>query len=289
MSSSSSGKVARLRARLAEPGLVLMPCCFDALSARLVAQAGFEITFMSGFGVSAARLGAPDTGLISYGEMLDQGRNVCAASPIPVIGDGDTGYGNALNVKRTVRGYAQAGFAGVMIEDQLAPKRCGHTEGKRVVERDEALQRIRAAVDARDEGEDIVIVARTDARATHGLEEALARARAFAELGADVVFVEALLSREEMRAACATSSKPLLANLLEGGKTPILPPSELEAIGYKLAAYPLTLLSAALFAMREALADIARGETPARLLPFDELRRVVGFDDYDAESRRYSR
>jgi 2-methylisocitrate lyase-like PEP mutase family enzyme len=265
-----------------------MPCCFDALSARLVAQAGFEITFMSGFGVSAARLGAPDTGLISYVEMLDQGRNVCAAAPIPVIGDGDTGYGNALNVKRTVRGYAQVGFAGVMIEDQLAPKRCGHTEGKRVVERDEALQRIRAAVDARDEGEDIVIVARTDARATHGLEEALARARAFAELGADVVFVEALLSREEMRAACATSSKPQLANLLEGGKTPILPPSELEAVGYKLAAYPLTLLSSAIFAMRAALADISRGETPARLLPFDELRRVVGFDDYDAESRRYS-
>ena len=243
---------------------------------------------MSGFGVSAARLGAPDTGLISFGEMLDQGRNVCAASSIPVIGDGDTGYGNALNVKRTVRGYAQVGFAGVMIEDQVAPKRCGHTEGKQVVERDEALQRIRAAVDARDEGDDIVIVARTDARATHGLEEALARARAFAELGADVVFVEALLSRDEMLAACQTSSKPMLANVLEGGKTPILPPQELEAVGYKLAAYPLTLLNAAVYAMRDALASISNGVTPERLLSFAELRSVVGFDAYDSESARYA-
>jgi 2-methylisocitrate lyase-like PEP mutase family enzyme len=265
-----------------------MPCCFDALSAKLIAQAGFEVTFMSGFAVSAARLGAPDTGLVSYAEMLDQGRNICEACPIPVIGDGDTGYGNAVNVKRTVKGYAQAGLAGVMIEDQLAPKRCGHTEGKQVVERDEALQRLKAAVDARDEGADVVIVARTDARATHGLEEALARARAFADLGADVVFVEALHSRDEMRAACKTSGKPMLANMLEGGKTPILTPAELEALGYKLAAYPLTLLSAAVHAMRGALASLARGETPERLLPFDELRGVVGFDAYDIEASRYA-
>jgi 2-methylisocitrate lyase-like PEP mutase family enzyme len=265
-----------------------MPCCFDALSARLIADAGFEVTFMSGFGVSAARLGLPDTGLISYGEMLDQGRNICAASPIPVIGDADTGYGNALNVKRTVQGYAQVGFAGIMIEDQLAPKRCGHTEGKAIVSREEALERVAAAVDARNEGADIVIVARTDARATHGLEEALARARAFAELGADVVFVEALHSAEEMREACAGCSKPMLANMLEGGKTPLLPPAELEAIGYKLAAYPVTLLSAAIHAMRDALASLARGETPSALLTFAELRRCVGFDAYDAEAAGYA-
>jgi 2-methylisocitrate lyase-like PEP mutase family enzyme len=266
-----------------------MPCCFDGLSARLIAEAGFELTFMSGFAVSAARLGAPDTGLISYGEMLDQGRNICAAVPIPVIGDGDTGYGNALNVKRTVRGYAQVGFAGVMIEDQVAPKRCGHTEGKQTVSREEALVRLRAAVDAREEGDDIVIVARTDARATHGLEEALARAAAFAELGADIVFVEALGSVAEMRRACQSVQKPMLANMLEGGKTPVLPPAELLALGYKLAAYPLTLLNAAIRAMREALASLARGETPAELLSFPELRRAVGFDAYDAEAERYAR
>jgi 2-methylisocitrate lyase-like PEP mutase family enzyme len=160
-----------LKELLNRPGLLPFPCCFDALSARLIERSGFALTFMSGFAVSAVRLGAPDTGLISYGEMVDQGRNICSAVSIPVIGDGDTGYGNAINVKRTVRGYADAGFAGVMIEDQVAPKRCGHTRGKAVVSRDEALARIRAAVDAREEGSDILIMARTDSLATDGLEE----------------------------------------------------------------------------------------------------------------------
>jgi 2-methylisocitrate lyase-like PEP mutase family enzyme len=287
--STPKSPVARLRELLASQRLLLMPCCYDGLSARLIADAGFELTFMSGFGVSAVRLGEPDRGLISYGEMVSQGRDVCAASRIPVIGDADTGYGNAMNVKRTVRGYAQAGFAGVMIEDQVAPKRCGHTEGKEVVDRDEALRRIRAAVDARSESGDIVIVARTDARATHGLDEALARARLFGELGADVVFVEALTSREEMERACASTDQPMLANMLEGGKTPILPPRELEAVGYRLAAYPLTLLNVAVRAMRGALASIQRGESPPDLLSFAELRRVVGFDAYDAEAARYAR
>jgi 2-methylisocitrate lyase-like PEP mutase family enzyme len=287
MSPPPKSPVAQLRELLAGPELLLMPCCFDGLSARLISDAGFPLTFMSGFGVSAARLGAPDTGLISYGEMLSQGQAVCAASRIPVIGDADTGYGNALNVKRTVRGYAQAGFAGVMIEDQVAPKRCGHTEGKTVVDRDEALRRIRAAVDARDELGDIVIVARTDARTTHGLDEALARARAFAELGADIIFVEALTSREEMVRACASTGRPALANMLEGGKTPILAPEELQAAGYKLAAYPLTLLNASVRAMQGALASLARGESPADLLSFRDLRRSVGFDDYDTEAERY--
>ncbi|MBI1882251.1 MAG: isocitrate lyase/PEP mutase family protein, partial [Chloroflexi bacterium] len=139
----------KLRVLLAQPGLITMPCCFDAFSARLIERAGFSLTFMSGFAVSATRLGLPDTGLISYGEMVEQGHNICRAVSIPVIGDGDTGYGNTLNVKRTVSGYAQAGFAGVMIEDQVAPKRCGHTRGKQVVSRGEALTRIQAAVDAR--------------------------------------------------------------------------------------------------------------------------------------------
>jgi 2-methylisocitrate lyase-like PEP mutase family enzyme len=264
-----------------------MPCCFDALSARLVELAGFELTFMSGFGVSAARIAAPDTGLISYGEMLDQGRDLCAAVKLPVIGDADTGYGNAVNAKRTLRGYLQAGFAGMMIEDQLAPKRCGHTEGKQVVERSEALMRLKAAVDARNESSDLVIVARTDARHTHGFEEALVRARAFAELGADVVFVEALESVEEMRAVRAAVDRPLLVNLLEGGKTPILPHSELDALGFKLAAYPLTLLNASIVAMQSALAALGRSETPAGLMSFAELRALLGFDAYDREAARY--
>jgi 2-methylisocitrate lyase-like PEP mutase family enzyme len=277
-----------LAALLREPRLRVMPCCFDALSARLVEGAGFELTFMSGFAVSAARLALPDTGLISYAEMLDQGRNICAAVSIPVIGDADTGYGNAVNVKRTLAGYAQAGFACAMIEDQRAPKRCGHTRGKQVVGRAEAQARVRAAVDAREEGAGVLVLARTDARATHGLEEALWRARAFEDLGADLIFVEAPVSESEMERVCAATRVPQMANLVEGGDTPLLPPSRLEALGYRIAAYPLTLLSSAARAMREALAALAAGTSPSGLVPFEELRELVGFDAYDAETARYA-
>jgi 2-methylisocitrate lyase-like PEP mutase family enzyme len=279
-----------LRALLDQPRLHVMPCCFDALSARLIERAGFGLTFMSGFAVSAARLGLPDTGLISYGEMLDQGRNICAAVEIPVIGDADTGYGNAINVKRTVRGYAQAGFACAMIEDQLAPKRCGHTCGKQVVERAEALARIEAAVDAREEGADILVMARTDARATLGLDEAIERAKAFAGLGADLVFVEAPRDEAEMARVCAEVPAPQMANMVEQGETPNLPPARLEELGYRLAAYPLTLLSAAIKAMEEALAEMAAGRHPRALLKdFADLREVVGFENYYAAEARYKK
>jgi 2-methylisocitrate lyase-like PEP mutase family enzyme len=169
---------ARLRSLLSRPGLLTMPGCHDAMSARLVEDAGFALGFMSGFAVSAAKLAMPDAGLISYGELVEQGRNICRAVTIPLIGDGDTGFGSAQNITRTVQGYADAGFACIMLEDQVAPKRCGHTEGKSVVGRDEACMRIRAAVDARDAGADILIMARTDARACIGLDEAIERCRA---------------------------------------------------------------------------------------------------------------
>ncbi|WP_422366029.1 isocitrate lyase/PEP mutase family protein [Pelagibius sp.] len=285
---SGEKAVDRLRKILAKPGLTQMPCCFDALSARLIERAGFPVTFMSGFAVSAARLGLPDTGLISYGEMLDQGRNICAATGIPVIGDGDTGYGNAVNVKRTVAGYAQAGFAAVMIEDQVWPKRCGHTRGKAVVDHAEAMARVQAAVDARNEGADILILARTDARGTDGLDEALRRVEGFQRLGADILFLEAPKSEAEMRAFCSAVDRPTLANLVEQGETPLLAPAALEEIGYKLAAYPLTLLSVAMRAMEEALATFKDGRHPEALLTFAELRQRVGFEDYYSEEERYA-
>ena len=280
---------ARLRALLAEDRLHVMPCCYDALSAKLIEQAGFDLTFMSGFAVSATRIGAPDLGLMSYAEVQDQARNIASAVSIPLIADGDTGYGNAMNVKRTVRGMAQAGAAAVMIEDQLAPKRCGHTRGKAVVGRDEAFDRIRAAVDARDEGADILILARTDARHEHGLPEAIARAETFAELGADILFVEAPRSEEEMRAVCTALPRPCMANIVEGGDTPDLSPEALAEIGYRIAAYPLSLMSAAMKAMLAVLDDLAAGRPrDAHLLDFAELRRRVGFDDYYAEETRYA-
>lgn len=279
----------RLRTRLSQPGIVVTPACFDALSARIVERAGFDASFMSGFAVAGARLGLPDTGLISYAEMLEQGRDICNAVTMPVIGDADTGYGNALNVKRTVRGYAQAGFACAMIEDQLAPKRCGHTRGKQVVSRDEALLRIQAAVDARDEGADILIMARTDARATDGFDEAMWRIRAFADIGADILFLEAPESEAEMRAFCDGVPGPKMANMVEQGDTPVLAPSVLEEMGYKIALYPLTLLNAAISAMERAADALREGRTPEQLTDFAHLRDVVGFTDYYEAEKKYTR
>ena len=275
-----------LRQLLKQGRCHVMPCCFDALSARLVEQAGCPLTFMSGFSVAAARAGLPDTGLLTVTEMLDQGRSICDAVSIPVIGDGDTGHGNAANVRRTMQQFAKAGFAGIMLEDQVAPKRCGHTGVKEVVDRDTAIARIQAAIDARDQGADLVIVARTDARSAMeaslgpeaALEEALWRLKAFAELGAEVLFLEAPRSEAEMLRFCQEVPGLHMANMLEGGITPLIQPERLGAMGFALAAYPLTLLSTAAFAMRQALVELQAGETPNKMLSFEELKALVGFD-----------
>ena len=277
----------QLRQLLKKPEIILMAACYDALSAKLVESAGFTATFMSGFGVAATRLGLPDTGLISYGEMLDQGRNICHAVSIPVLGDGDTGFGNEMNVRRTVQGYHQAGFACVMIEDQVMPKRCGHTAGKAVIERNQAIRRIKAAVDAREAGADILIMARTDARANLGLKEAIERCQAFVDAGSDITFLEAPQTEAEMRAYCKNVSGYKMANLIENGKTPLLPTRNLEQMGYKIAVYALTLLNASIASMQSALACLKRGEKVPGLMDFKTLREIDGFDDYNAELDRY--
>jgi 2-methylisocitrate lyase-like PEP mutase family enzyme len=282
-----SSPAEKLRILLNKKEMMVISACHDALTARLVEMSGMPATFMSGFGVAAARLGLPDTGLVSYGEMVDQGRAICGAVNIPVLGDGDTGFGNPMNIKRTVNGYQRAGFACIMIEDQIMPKRCGHTAGKAVVGREEALLRVRSAVDARDEGADILIMARTDARAVLGLEEALARCRAFVEAGADITFLEAPQSEAEMRAYCDTVPGAKMANLLEQGKTPLLPLRRLEQMGFKIAVYPLTLLNVSINAMRCALECLREGRPVEGLMDFETLQRIVGFQDYDAELDRY--
>lgn len=279
-----------LRKLLNSHDFIIMPCCYDALSARLIQDAGFPLTFMSGFAVSAARLGLPDTGLISYGEIADQLKNICSAINIPVIADGDTGYGNAVNVKRTVHGYIQAGAAGIMIEDQKSPKRCGHTSGKEVIERKDAVIRLKAAIEAQKEasanGKDIVIMARTDARATLGLDEAIERARIFSDLGADILFVEAPCSEEEMETICVNAPGCHMANMVEHGKTPVLPPARLAKLGYKIAAYPLTLLSASVYAMKMALSKLKKGESNDAIMDFKELQSIIGFPEYDETLKR---
>ena len=282
-----------LRDILNDKRCVTLPSCFDALSAKMIEQAGFGAMFMSGFAVSAARIAEPDLGLICYTEMLDQGGNICSAVRIPVIGDGDTGYGNALNVKRTVKGYARAGFAGIMIEDQVSPKRCGHTKGKLVVDRAEAADRIRAAIDARNEvraeGGDILVMARTDSRALHGLDEAIARTNEASEIGADILFIEAPQSVEEMTEIVRRAPGHHMANLVQGGETPILSPDELTSIGYSIAISPLALMASAMQAMKLALHDLKHDVNPEpRMMPFDELRGVIGFDDYYDAEKRYA-
>lgn len=280
-----------LRALLAQDACHIMPCCFDALSAKLIQQEGYPLTFMSGFAASASRIGAPDLGLMSYSEVLDQARNITDAIDIPLIGDGDTGYGNAMNVRRTVAGFAKAGCASVMIEDQLAPKRCGHTPGKAVVSREEAFDRIRAAVDERHalraRGRDILILARTDARHEHGLGEAIERAAMFAELGADILFVEAPRDVDEMTRVCADLPGPKMANIVEGGQTPDLSNAELRDIGYSIAAYPLSLMASAMQAMVTTLRAMRQDQRPGQM-DFVELRKRIGFDDYYEASEAYA-
>lgn len=279
--------VNKLRQLLSRPGLHTMPGCFDGISAKLIASAGFEVGFMSGFAVAGAALGFPDAGLISFAEMREALRSCVSAAPgIPIIGDGDTGYGNAMNVRRTVIEYARIGAAAVMIEDQTSPKKCGHTKHKDVISRSEARMKIRAAVEAREDA-DILILARTDARAVHGFEEALARCHDFEEEGADIIFLEAPHSAEEMANFCAAMSKPCMANMVPGGVTPIFPSEKLEQLGYKLAVYPVAMLSAAIHSMQTCLTALRAGRLPQEL-PFQELLSIVGFNDYWQLEERYS-
>ena len=278
----------KLRELLIEKEFIPVPSCFDTLSAKLIEQANFDVTFMSGFAASASRIGSPDLGLMTFSEVFDQANNICNAIDIPMIVDGDTGYGNAMNVRRTLKECAKAGCAGILIEDQLAPKRCGHTPGKDVVGRDEAFDRIRAANDMRNEGYDILIMARTDANHTHGLNEAIERAQKFFDLGADILFVEAPKNKNEMITICNEVPGHKIANIVEGGITPNLSMRELSDIGYKMAVYPLTVMSSAMNAMIKSLDLLMKDEDRSDLLiDFKDLRKRVGFDDYYEISSKY--
>ncbi|PYI27920.1 Phosphoenolpyruvate/pyruvate domain-containing protein [Aspergillus indologenus CBS 114.80] len=272
-----------------DPNTILaFPCTYDGLSSRLVAESGFPLIFLSGFAVASAH-GLPDTGYIAMEDMCHKIQETARiVTDLPIMVDGDTGYGSPMNVKRTVECFAAAGAAGVMIEDQTWPKRCGHTKGKSVVPRGEAYARIQAAVDARNQGRDIFILARTDAL-IHGWDEAMTRAREFIAIGADAIFVEALPDREAMRRCVAELDVPLLANIIEGGKTENLSAAELAGLGFAAVAYPWTLVAARLKSTREALEGLKRSFTvgaPPQLLRYEEVCAGVGFEEYwDAETR----
>ena len=234
----------RLRELLAGTEPVVAPGAYDALSARLVAQAGFDAVYMTGFGASASLLGQPDVGLLSFAEMADQARRLAEAVDVPLIADADDGYGNPINVARTVRAYEAAGAAGLHLEDQLSPKRCGHLEGKQLIAAGEMVEKVHAAVEAR-RSPDLIIIARTDARAVEGLDAALERARRYRDAGADVLFVEAPESEAEVAAvAQAFPDTPLLFNAVEGGRTPLLELPRLRELGFRLVLCPVTALLA---------------------------------------------
>lgn len=276
-----------LRDLMAQPEIITLPCCFDAFSATLIERAGYKATFISGFASIAARYGLPDMGLISFGEAIDIARPILNRLHIPVLVDADTGYGSAINIQRTVRSYARAGAAAVMIEDQVWPKRCGHVKGKRVVGRQDAVNRIRSASDARDSQHDILILARTDARALHGLDEALYRIQAFADAGADIVFVEAPTSIQELQKVVESSPVASFANVVEDGVTPWQSPQELQELGFTFAAYPLTLLSSCAATMQQTLAQLQMGQQSTERLSFTELKDVLEFARFDAIEANY--
>jgi carboxyvinyl-carboxyphosphonate phosphorylmutase len=282
---------AHLRQLLARPRLLVAPGAYDPLSARVVEQAGFEAVYVTGSGVSVGHLGLPDIGLATMTEMVEQIRRIAALVRIPVLADADTGYGNALNVRRTVREYEAAGAAGLHLEDQEFPKRCGHLEGKRVIASETMVRRIRAACEARRDP-DFVIIARTDARAVLGLDEALRRAAAYREAGADALFVEAPVGEAEVEAvARAFPGTPLLLNLGGSGKTPMLPVARLQELGFRIAIYPGDLQKAAIRAMQEVTALLAREGTTAaaddRMVSFEERFELVGLSRFQALEQRY--
>src|SRR3989440_6382470 len=270
---------------------VLMPGVYDALTARIAARVGFDIVFISGYSVSAARLGEPDFGFLTGSEMADAARAVCRVSRAPVIVDADTGYGNALNVMRTVRDLQDAGAAGMFLEDQVWPKKCGHMAGKRVVETDEHVAKLRAAVDARGD-RDLFIVARTDARQPLGLEPAIERCLAYKEAGADALFVEAPQSADELKRIAQALPGPLVANMIERGVTPHLSRSELRDLGFALIVCPLAGLFAAAKAVQDVLVELRDRETTAgvvdRMLTFDDFNELVELEARYADEARYA-
>lgn len=282
----------KLRELLERKRLLVAPGVFDGLSARLVEESGFEAVYLSG-GALARSAGLPDIGLVTMSEVIERAAQVTSAVTIPVIADADTGYGNALNVVRTVREFERVGVAAIHIEDQVTPKRCGHLEGKEVVSLAEMEKKLEAALAARSDP-DFLIIARTDARAIYGLEKAIERGKAFARVGAHAVFIEAPESEAELeKIARSISEVPLVVNMFKGGKTPLVPAPRLEAMGYRIAIFPSDLQRAAIHAMKEALGLLRKdGSTEAmegRLATFKERDRLVGLEEWRKLEERYLR
>jgi carboxyvinyl-carboxyphosphonate phosphorylmutase len=289
---NDGGRGPTLRELIAGPEMVLAPGCYDALGARLVEEAGFPAVYMTGFGSAASRLGRPDVGLMSLPEMVDNAHRIAEAVDIPVIADADTGYGNPVNVIHTVREYETAGVSAIHIEDQVMPKKCGHMDGKHLIDAEEMAAKIAAAVAARSSPE-FLIIARTDARAVEGLPAALERALRYRQAGADILFIEAPQSAAEIEAVARTfDGVPLLFNYAEGGKTPPVAHEFLQSLGFKLVIFPISTVLVATAAMRSVLAQIKADGSPINVLPsmlgFGEFLDFIGLSEIHELDQRFA-
>lgn len=281
----------QLRQMLSSGEILVAPGVHDGLSARIIEQEGFKALYMTGYGTSASMLGKPDVGLLTLTEMAARASRLADAVNIPLIADADTGYGNAVNVTRTVREYEKAGVACLQLEDQVAPKKCGHMTGREVIPTDEMVGKIKAACDARRD-DDLMIMARTDARTTHGIEEALERGKAYEEAGADIVFIESPESEDEMKMITSAFNVPVLANMVEHGRTPFLPVPKLQEIGYDLVIFPVS----ATYVMAEAARKVMRtlrktgstGDMVDSMIAFEEFNELMGLGDIRQMETRYS-
>jgi len=282
--------VSKVNKILVEQKTLVMPGVYDSLSAKIAARAGFSVMFTTGYGISATLLGEPDRGLLTQTEMLNTVYRICGAVDTPILVDSDTGYGNAINVARTVKELLRAGAAGMFLEDQVWPKRCGHMAGKQVIPLDEYLKKLCAAVEARGDG-DLFITARTDSRQVHGLEEAIRRGVAFKENGADAVFVEAPETAEEMREIARHVPGPLVANMVERGVTPLMTREELEELGFALVLWPVGPLFSAANALKDYYGNLRKNgaakDSVDRVMSFDEFTDIVGLDKWSALDARY--
>ena len=280
-----------LKQLLARDRILIAPCCFDMISARLIERAGFEAVYLGGYAHVASHLGLPDAGLATFSEMLERVHNLSRCVGLPVLADGDTGYGNALNMRRTVQEYEQAGAQAIQVEDQEMPKKCGHTPGKRLIEAQEMALKIEAAVHSR-RSDDFLIIARTDAIAVAGLQEAVARGKLYERAGADVVFLEAPTTVEELEVAAGSFGVPTMANMIEGGKTPFLTAAELEGLGFRIAAYPHSLILSCIRSIDKTLSALKEHgttrEVAGEMADFSELDELIGFPEARAWEARYT-
>ena len=282
---------AAFRERLRHPGLIVAPGVFDMVSLRLADSFGFDALYMTGYGTVASHMGLPDAGLATYTDMVGRVTAMAGMARTPLIADGDTGYGGLLNMRHTVRGYEAAGAVAIQLEDQEFPKKCGHTPGRRVIPVQDMVRKIQVAVEARS-SPDFLIIARTDSRTTLGLDEALRRAEAYAKAGADILFVESPESEEEMRRIGQSFDLPLVANMVEKGRTPVLTRDELAAIGYKIAIFPVTALLASVQAMTQVYQQFkdtgSSANSQTALYDFADLTKLMGFEDVWAFEKRYA-